>query len=993
MGKFWFLSIGVILLTILMSNNPALSDIIISPDTLYQDTPLVITYQGFTNGKLINLSIEASYVPGSSPTPGLKQSYLVYPFRLDNGQILAYNGSLSVNNVPVESGLYSGLKPGMVSLSVLGATNNTGNHTTILFRVIGTKTSGEENGSITFLPDLSPKQGNLTVSISIGDQSIEKNVAYDLSVATVSSEQEVMSATGGVGNISYRYMPLNSSKIKEEIAEDILIPRSSDATEPVHSQSVSLLSYVPYIASERDQGNCGNCWAWASTGTIEVAHAVQDGIRDRLSIQFLNSNLYNGTGDDWACNGGSASQFAEFYSNSSYNHTIPWSNTNASYADANACPSGDCSGGTKMPASYISNNPNYPIASIESSMVSTQDVNQAQAILNLETLLDQNKALYYGFTLPNSTAWSSFSTFWGQQNEMALWNPDPYNGIAVGSGGGGHGVLLVGYNNTSQNEDERYWEVLNSWGNSTLRPNGIFRLKMNMNYAGSNTEYYNHRFYTLNVTYTNSTAWYFINSSTGTGGTISPSGIVQVVKGSNQTFSISPNAGFSIKDVLKDNSSIGAVSSYTFSNVTANHTIHAQFNSTGGLTHNITATAGDGGSINPSGVVTVNHGADQTFNITSHLGMVVNTILVDNVSQGAIRSYTFPNVTDDHTIAASFKVLYPQRWYIDATAGAGGTIEPSGLVPVFDQYNQSFTITALQDYSISDIIINDSVNLGAQASPFVYNFMNVGSNQSIHAQFSQVPDSYVINSSSNRWSKIIPSGSNSYPAYSNQSFVMEARPGSTLTNLSVNDTFYDHPVGNWTFTNLTKDYSIRVNGTPIPGQIFVFFDASPRRGPAPLTVQFSDQSIGSPTSFFWQFGDGATNSTQNPSHMYTDPGIYSVTLRANNDQNGGYGMWNKFITVTNGVEPEPTPTPVPGRITASFDVSVRNGTAPLDVLFTDTSSGNPISWIWDFGDGKTSTIQNVTHQYTNTGTYSVTLLAQNSDYSGSVTMPNAVIVN
>ncbi len=484
-----------------------------------------------------------------------------------------------------------------------------------------------------------------------------------------------------------------------------------------------------------------------------------------------------------------------------------------------------------------------------------------------------------------------------------------------------------------------------------------------------------------------------IVASAGTGGSISPSGTVQVAKGSNQAFSISPNAGYSIKDVLTDNSSAGAVSSYTFPNVTANHTIYALFNSTGGLTHNITATAGAGGLISPSGVVAVNHGANQTFNITSNLGMVVNTVLVDNVSQGAIRSYIFPNVTEDHTIAASFKVLYPQRWYIDATAGVGGTIEPSGLVSVFDQYNKSFTIAALQDYSISDVIINDSVNLGAQASPFVYNFTKVGSNQSIHAQFSQVPDSYLINSSSNRWSKIIPSGSNSYPASSNQSFVMQARPGSTLTNVSVDDILHNYPVGNWTFTNLTKDYSIRVNGTPIPGLVQVFFDASPRRGPAPLTVQFSDQSLGTPTSFFWQFGDGTTNATPFPSHTYNDPGTYAVTLRANNDQSGGYGMWNKFITVTNGVEPEPTPTPVPGRITASFDVSLHNGTAPLDVLFTDTSSGNPISWIWDFGDGKTSTLQNATHRYTTAGAYSVTLLAQNSDYSGSVTVPNAVIVN
>jgi len=496
----------------------------------------------------------------------------------------------------------------------------------------------------------------------------------------------------------------------------------------------------------------------------------------------------------------------------------------------------------------------------------------------------------------------------------------------------------------------------------------------------------------LNIEYTNTTSSYFINSSAGTGGTISPLGQVEVLMGDNQTFSISPDAGYAIKDVLTDNSSAGAVSSYTFSNVTANHTIYAEFNSTGELTHNITATAGSGGSISPSGVVTVNHGSNQTFNITSNIGMNIDDVLVDNTSQGAISSYIFSNITEDHSIAASFKVLYPQHWYISATAGVGGSIDPSGLVQVFDQYNKSFTITALQGYSISDVIINDSVNLGAQNSPYVYNFTKVGSNQSIEAQFTQVTGTYLINSSANRLSKIIPSGNNSYPANSNQSYIMQARPGSTLTNVSVDDILYDEPAGNWTFTNLTENHTIRVNGTPIPGQVQVFFDASPRHGQAPLTVQFSDQCFGSPTSYFWQFGDGANNTTPNPSHTYEESGTYSVTLRANNDQSGGYGMWSKFITVTSGVEPEPTPTPVPGRITASFDVSVHNGTAPLDVQFTDTSSGNPISWIWDLGDGNTSTLQNVTHRYTTTGSYSVTLLAQNSDYSGSITQSNAVIV-
>ena len=71
-------------------------------------------------------------------------------------------------------------------------------------------------------------------------------------------------------------------------------------------------------------------------------------------------------------------------------------------------------------------------------------------------------------------------------------------------------------------------------------------------------------------------------------------------------------------------------------------------------THTITATAGTGGSISPSGAVTVNEGNSQTFTITPASGYAISDVKVDGVSVGAVSSYTFSNVTKDHTISASF---------------------------------------------------------------------------------------------------------------------------------------------------------------------------------------------------------------------------------------------------------------------------------------------------------------------------------------------------
>ena len=80
-----------------------------------------------------------------------------------------------------------------------------------------------------------------------------------------------------------------------------------------------------------------------------------------------------------------------------------------------------------------------------------------------------------------------------------------------------------------------------------------------------------------------------ITATAGAGGSISPSGDVQVAAGGSQTFTITPNAGYSISNVLVDGVSVGAGPSYTFSNIQANHTIAAYFGAVPAPVANFTA--------------------------------------------------------------------------------------------------------------------------------------------------------------------------------------------------------------------------------------------------------------------------------------------------------------------------------------------------------------------------------------------------------------------
>ena len=145
---------------------------------------------------------------------------------------------------------------------------------------------------------------------------------------------------------------------------------------------------------------------------------------------------------------------------------------------------------------------------------------------------------------------------------------------------------------------------------------------------------------------------YTITASAGTGGSIAPSGAVLVDSGADQAFTITASPGNNISQVTVDSVNQGAITSYTFHTVTANHTISATFTP---IQYTITASAGSNGTINPSGAVQVNGGTTPTFTITPNSGYVISDVLVDNASVGPQGPYTFPAVAANHTIAASFK--------------------------------------------------------------------------------------------------------------------------------------------------------------------------------------------------------------------------------------------------------------------------------------------------------------------------------------------------
>jgi len=168
-----------------------------------------------------------------------------------------------------------------------------------------------------------------------------------------------------------------------------------------------------------------------------------------------------------------------------------------------------------------------------------------------------------------------------------------------------------------------------------------------------------------------------------------------------------------------------------------------------------------------------------------------------------------------------------------------------------------------------------------------------------------------------------------------------------------------------------------------PGVVTADFTGTPRSGNAPLSVDFTDSSTGSATSWSWDFdNDGSEDSTeQNPTYVYNAPGSYTVALTVASATDSDTMTKYDYINVT-----------VPPAIDADFTASPTSDDAPLIVSFTDASTGTCSSWIWDFGDGATSTDQNPTHTYNIVGTYTVTLTVDGPDGSDIETKTNYITV-
>jgi predicted CXXCH cytochrome family protein len=234
----------------------------------------------------------------------------------------------------------------------------------------------------------------------------------------------------------------------------------------------------------------------------------------------------------------------------------------------------------------------------------------------------------------------------------------------------------------------------------------------------------------------------------------------------------------------------------------------------------IHASAGANGTVSPAGTIFLASGASQTLTYTAAPGYEVKQVTLDGrpvtfVASGATATYAVSNVTDCHTVTAQFGPVST----ITASAGANGSIAPSGTSQVFSNSTPTYVATPAPNYQVATLLVDGTlgVNVGSNggvAAPnngVSYTFPPVSRSHTIVAYFTPITLTITTNAGVN--GTIYPSTSNSFKAGSNQTFTFTPKAGYHVASVTV-DGVAQPVASSYTFTNLQANHTVAATFAP-----------------------------------------------------------------------------------------------------------------------------------------------------------------------------------
>ena len=314
---------------------------------------------------------------------------------------------------------------------------------------------------------------------------------------------------------------------------------------------------------------------------------------------------------------------------------------------------------------------------------------------------------------------------------------------------------------------------------------------------------------------------YSITVTHGTGGVVSPNGLIKVPAGEDKTCIIIPKSGYKINKVWVDgveNPQVTTDGFYTFTNMSDDHTLSATFTYISQnqffINSSVTTT---GGTISPSGKISVLTGDEPTFVITAQTTYQIKELLINGINYlpavGLLSyAYTFEPIESSHTIVVKFE---KQTFTITASVTtAGGTIAPIGASVITYGGSKAYTTTPQAGYLIDEVLIN-GVNNPTAATSGKYTFSNVNDNHTIVASFKQ--RTYAITATAGAGGLINPNGIATVLHGNSLTYFITPDVGYMIKQVLVNGKNVAASVvsGTYTFTTVTANQTISATFVPV----------------------------------------------------------------------------------------------------------------------------------------------------------------------------------
>jgi len=282
-------------------------------------------------------------------------------------------------------------------------------------------------------------------------------------------------------------------------------------------------------------------------------------------------------------------------------------------------------------------------------------------------------------------------------------------------------------------------------------------------------------------------------------GTITPSGPVTLNYGESVEFTIVADNGSQILNIQVDDEFVGDSGAYTFTKVSADHTIKAYFIKADAKIFQVEVTAQEGGTVSPLGIVGVEEGNDQSFSIEPYAGYHISDVVVDGKSEGPIKNKIFSNISANHTLLASFA---RSSFTITAIAHENGSISPSGESIVLSKTDKAFEITPDYGFQVDKVAV-DGATVGAKTN---YTIQSILADHLIEAYFK--PAVYTIAASTEGNGNISPAGNIEVEHGTSQTFDIAPMAYHETADVLVDGESVG-AVSQYTIENIVKDHTIK----------------------------------------------------------------------------------------------------------------------------------------------------------------------------------------